>query len=102
MISGLDANDDNNLYDFMIYMSSHNLVNMFCFYLLHCEYHFTNTYPYNDYVIENIYKDLKKMYRNNNPKLMYCNNMKRLREQLTLILNHMEFFMDDKKINYKE
>ena len=94
------TDNDSNFYDLIIYMCSQNLLKMFCFYMLHCEYHFSNTYPYNDYVVENIYTDLKKMYRNNNPKLMFFNDMHKLRKELTIILSHMEYFMDDKKITY--
>ena len=98
--NGTNDINDNNFYDLMIYMCSQNLLNMFCTHLLHCEYRYSQTYPYNDYVVENIYKDLKKMYRNNNPKLMFSNDIDMIREELTILLNHMELFMDDKKIKY--
>ena len=51
-----EDNNDNNFYDLMIYMCSQNLLNMFCTHLLHCEYCYSQTYPYNDYVVENIYR----------------------------------------------
>ena len=38
------TDNDNNFYDLIIYMCSQNLLKMFCFYMLHCEYHFTHTY----------------------------------------------------------
>ena len=53
-MSTIESQDDNNFYNLLIYMCQQNLLKKFCFYMLHCEYHFTHTFPYNGYVVENI------------------------------------------------
>ena len=39
------------------------------------------------------------MYRNNNPKQMFFNDMHKLRKELTIILNHMEYLWMTKKLH---
>ena len=101
MMSTIESQDDNNFYNLLIYMCQQNLLKKFCFYMLHCEYHFTHTFPYNDYVVENIYRDLKKMYRKNIAELMFFNDFENLRSELLIILNHMENYMIDKNIKFE-